>query len=86
VAPDAARRRGALFRKTKEVSTAGIVEFYVNDIANPGSIRSSIHWARENARALRPFIPLEMWVQLTRLIRPSFACDSMGSDEPIGLA
>ena len=52
------------FRKTKEVSTAGIVEFYVNDIANPGSIRSSIHWARENARALRPFIPLEMWVQL----------------------
>ena len=23
---------------------------------------------------------------LARLIRPSFACDSMGSDEPIGLA
>jgi len=52
------------FRKTKEVSTASIVEFYVTDSANPGSIRSSIHWARENARALRPFIPLEMWVQL----------------------
>ncbi len=52
------------FRKIKEVSTAGIVEFYVTDNANPGSIRSSIHWARENARALRPFIPLEMWVQL----------------------
>lgn len=52
------------FKARHEVNSANIVSFYVSDAANPGSIRSSIHWARENARALRPFIPLEMWVQL----------------------
>ncbi len=52
------------FKKSHEVSSANIIDFYVNDTSNPGSIRSSIHWARENARSLRPFIPLEMWVQL----------------------
>ena len=52
------------FKKKFEVSAANIVTFYMADLTNGGSIRSSIHWARENARALRPFIPLEMWVQL----------------------
>ncbi len=47
-----------------ETSADSIIAFYLTDMANPGSIRSSIHWARENARALRPFIPLEMWAQL----------------------
>ncbi len=54
----------ARFKETHEVSSPNIIAFYVSEMANPGSIRSSIHWARENARALRPFIPLEMWVQL----------------------
>lgn len=52
------------FKERFEISTANIVAFYVTDLANPASIRASIHWARENARALRPFIPLEMWAQL----------------------
>ena len=52
------------FKERFEVSSANIIAFYVTDNTNPGSVRSSIHWARENARALRPFIPLEMWVQL----------------------
>ena len=52
------------FKERFEISSANIIAFYVTDTANVGSIRSSIHWARENARALRPFIPLEMWVQL----------------------
>lgn len=51
------------FRERLEPTAANIIAFYVTDSLNPGSIRSSIHWARENARALRPFIPLEMWVQ-----------------------
>lgn len=54
----------ARFKERLEISTANIVSFYTTDAANPSSIRSSIHWARENARALRPFIPLEMWAQL----------------------
>jgi uncharacterized alpha-E superfamily protein len=52
------------FKKLFEVSSRNITAFYVTDLSNPGSVRSSIHWARENARALRPFIPIEMWVQL----------------------
>lgn len=51
------------FKERLEPTAASIIAFYVTDSLNPGSIRSSIHWARENARALRPFIPLEMWVQ-----------------------
>ncbi len=54
----------ARFKEKHEVSSPSIIGFYVSEMANGGSIRSSIHWARENARALRPFIPLEMWVQL----------------------
>jgi uncharacterized alpha-E superfamily protein len=52
------------FNKRFEASTSTIIPFYLTDMSNPGSIRSSVHWARENARSLRPFIPLEMWVQL----------------------
>ncbi len=53
-----------LFRERFEPSAETIVAFYLTDKGNSGSIRSSVHWARENARALRPFIPLEMWAQL----------------------
>jgi uncharacterized alpha-E superfamily protein len=41
-----------------------IIRFYIHDIESPGSIRHAIYAARENARALRPHMPLEMWVQL----------------------
>lgn len=53
----------ARFNERYELSPDNIVEFYVIDPANPSSIRSSLHLARENARTLRPFLPLEMWVQ-----------------------
>jgi uncharacterized alpha-E superfamily protein len=52
------------FRELHEPTSAKILGFYTLDAQNAGSIRSSIHWARENARTLRPFIPLEMWAQL----------------------
>ena len=54
----------ARFRERFEPAADTIIAFYLTDAANPGSIRSSTRWARENARALRPFIPLEMWAQL----------------------
>jgi uncharacterized alpha-E superfamily protein len=54
----------ARFREIMEPSAANIVAFYVTAKENAGSVRASIHWARENARALRPFIPTEMWTQL----------------------
>jgi len=54
----------ARFLETMEPTAGNIVAFYVTNKENPGSVRASIHWARENARALRPFIPTEMWTQL----------------------
>ena len=41
-----------------------VVNFYVVDGDNPTSIVSTIRYARENARTLRPLISTEMWVQL----------------------
>lgn len=52
------------FKERFEMTSRNIVAFYVTDAANAGSVRSSINWARDNARALRPFIPTEMWVQI----------------------
>lgn len=53
------------FKERHETTTArDIVNFYVNDRENPGSIRTVIHWARENSRTLRSFSPTEMWVQI----------------------
>jgi uncharacterized alpha-E superfamily protein len=46
------------------VDRASVTQFYVLDQENPTSIVSAIHWARENARALRPLISTEMWSQL----------------------
>src|SRR5262249_2746281 len=54
----------ARFDERYERSAANIITFYISYSTNVGSILSSIHWARENARSLRPFIPLDMWVQL----------------------
>lgn len=41
-----------------------VVQFYVSDSENPGSIVSSIRAARENARTLRALIPTELWHQV----------------------
>ena len=41
-----------------------VLRFYLVDRQNPSSIMSSLHMARENARALRPLISTEMWVQI----------------------
>lgn len=66
------------FKERFEISPANIVSFYTTDQANPASIRSCIHWARENARALRPFIPLEMWAQLNAFHQ---RVERLGSDD-----
>jgi uncharacterized alpha-E superfamily protein len=54
-----------VFRATDRKPTAdSVTHFYILDDRNPSSVRSCIHMARENARALRPLISTEMWVQL----------------------
>jgi uncharacterized alpha-E superfamily protein len=59
-------------------SNENVIKFYVHDIESPGSLRHAICAARENARALRPHMPLEMWVQLNELYN---SAASLGADD-----
>ena len=45
-----------------------VVTFLVADKANAGSICSSLHYARENARTLREILPTEAWELLNEFI------------------
>ena len=45
-----------------------VVTFLVADTSNPGSICSSMHYARENARTLREILPTEAWELLNEFI------------------
>jgi uncharacterized alpha-E superfamily protein len=52
------------FASHEAAAAHSVVNFYVIDGDNPTSIVSTIRYARENARTLRPLISTEMWVQL----------------------
>ena len=54
----------AFYARHGEASAEAVLSFYVTDAGNASSIVSAIRSARENARALRPLISSEMWVQL----------------------
>jgi uncharacterized alpha-E superfamily protein len=43
-----------------------VVQFLIADRTNPGSICSSLHFARENARTLREILPTEAWELLNQ--------------------
>lgn len=45
-----------------------VVTFLIADRENPGSVCSSLHFARENARTLREILPNEVWEQLNEFI------------------
>ena len=47
-----------------EADAPTVIHFYVLDRANPTSIVSAVHMARENARSLRHLISTEMWRHL----------------------
>lgn len=47
-----------------EPAAAKVIHYYLFDRDNPGSVISSIRFARENARTLRPMISTEIWEQL----------------------
>lgn len=57
-----------------------VVQFLVADRDNPGSIASSLHLARENARVLRDVLPSESWEELNRFFQRFYA------DLPRGLS
>lgn len=52
------------FARHPAASQDAVLRFYVSDPDNSTSIVAALRNAHENARALRPFISTEMWVQL----------------------
>ena len=47
-----------------EANAETVARFYLVDRDNPTSIASTLFYARENARTLRPLISTEMWAQI----------------------
>jgi uncharacterized alpha-E superfamily protein len=60
---------GTFFEKHDEATARAVVNFYIADRDNPNSILQSIRAARENARALRHLISIEVWTQLNVFYR-----------------
>jgi uncharacterized alpha-E superfamily protein len=58
---------GRFFARHRIADAHTVPHFYTLDQDNPTSIVSSMRAARENARALRPLISIEMWRQLNRM-------------------
>lgn len=56
-----ARERGV------KLDESGIMRFLIEDEANPSSIISSIHFARENTRTFREVLPMEIWERINGL-------------------
>ncbi len=50
-----------------------VKRFYLTDVGNPTSIPACLEAARTNARALRPLISTEMWMQLNMFHREMLA-------------
>ncbi len=50
-----------------EATARSVLRFYVTDAGNPTSIVFAVRFVRENARALRPLISIQMWTQINVL-------------------
>ncbi|MFZ5482873.1 MAG: alpha-E domain-containing protein [Pseudomonadota bacterium] len=58
---DQVRERGVA------LDEASLMTFLIEDEANPSSILSSIHFARENTRTFREVLPMEIWERINGL-------------------
>ena len=59
--------RGLFDAREKRPEERDIVHFLTADLDNPGSMLSSLHSARENARTLRDVLPNEVWEHMNEL-------------------
>lgn len=57
----------AFFKHHKAATADAVIAYYVTDRENGNSIASAVWAARENARALRHLISIELWRQLNEL-------------------
>lgn len=51
----------------KNYDERNVVKFLLADTFNPGSVLTSVHAARENARTTRELLPTEAWEDMNRL-------------------
>lgn len=59
---------GAAFEESyRGAGERSVLRFLIADSKHPGSILSSLHQARENARTMRDRLPREVWEQLNEL-------------------
>ena len=65
----------AFAAKHDTASARNVIRFYLTDRENPTSIFTSVKYARENARTLRPLVSTEMWVQLNTFYNRLTAID-----------
>jgi len=54
-------------KQYQRMDERNVVKFMLADQINPGSVRTSIAFAREGARVSREIIPMESWEQINRL-------------------
>ena len=59
--------RGDYDSRIRETDERRVLMFLIADLNNPGSILSSIHYARENCRTVRDILPREIWEELNEL-------------------
>ncbi|MCX2561535.1 alpha-E domain-containing protein [Acetobacter farinalis] len=57
------------FARHQTATEQEVLAFYVTEQENPNSIKAMAHAVRENARAVRPLISTEMWMQLNVFTR-----------------
>ncbi len=70
------------YKSGRHLSADSVIQFYVIDGTNPGSVLSCLRMARENARTLRPLISTEMWTQLNIFYRSLCARKEADLAEP----
>jgi uncharacterized alpha-E superfamily protein len=51
-------------KKFEEPTAQNVINYYVTWLENPSSIQSCVRSARENARAIRPLISSDVWMQI----------------------
>jgi uncharacterized alpha-E superfamily protein len=51
-------------KKFDEPTAQNVINYYVTWLENPSSIQSCVRSARENARAIRPLISSDVWMQI----------------------
>jgi uncharacterized alpha-E superfamily protein len=59
------------FERHEEITERRVVNYLISDETNPGSILSTLSYARENARTIQDILPREAWEELNTFYQDS---------------